>query len=168
MSSAHKYLCTQVVVTFEQNLLLTNELRTLECSRTHECQTFVSRPITYLTSLWKLLHSVNLLHKLEGWSSVGLETNVWHSRVREHSRVRSSFVSNRFCSNVTTTCIHKYLWAELIVISFKISYCTYDLAHFEHNSIYVSFQMNVIDTLTKLKRTFAFKLYFICVWYGKS
>ena len=99
---------------------------------------------------------------------IGLETNVWHSRVREHSRVRSSFVSNRFCSNVTTTCIHKYLWAELIVISFKISYCTYDLAHFEHNSIYVSFQMNVIDTLTKLKRTFAFKLYFIRVWYGIS
>ena len=102
------------------------------------------------------------------WSYIGLETNVWHSRVREHSRVRSSFVSNRFCSNVTTTCIHKYLWADLIVISFKISCCTYDLAHFEHNSIYVSFQMNVIDTLTKLKRTFAFKLYFICVWYGKS
>ena len=47
MSSAHKYLCIQVVVTFEQNLLLTNELRTLECSRTHEYQTFVSRPIVH-------------------------------------------------------------------------------------------------------------------------
>ena len=49
MSSAHKYLCIQVVVTFEQNLLLTNELRTLECSRTRECQTFVSRPSIYVT-----------------------------------------------------------------------------------------------------------------------
>ena len=48
--SAHKYLCKQVVATFESNLWLTNELRTLECSRTHECQTFVSRPSIQLSN----------------------------------------------------------------------------------------------------------------------
>ena len=59
MSSAHKYLCIQVVVTFEQNLLLTNELRTLECSRTHKCQTFVSRPSFYSLTKKILIHLVS-------------------------------------------------------------------------------------------------------------
>ena len=43
-----KYLCSQVVVTFESNIWHTNEVRMCECSRTYEYQRFVFRPNIYL------------------------------------------------------------------------------------------------------------------------
>ena len=84
-----------------------------------------------------------------------MKLNYIHTRPRNKPSTfmnSRTFVSLKFVhepqfhSNVTPNCIHKYLWPNHIVSPFKISYCTHDLDCLVHISIYVSFQITVMNT----------------------